>query len=63
MITPVYNKSLLIEIRNAKKISYEDLYHAFGHGNQTMFDLELSTLESIGCIKIEDDVIEFIRNP
>lgn len=62
-ITPVYNISLLTEIRNSKKISYEDLLNTFGSRNKTMFDSELATLESMGCIKNEDGIIEFIHNP
>ena len=62
-IKPVYNISLLTEIRNAKKISYNDLWNAFGRGNPTMLDIELNTLESMGCIKIEEHIIEFIHNP
>ena len=69
-VGPVFNRSLLNLIALEKKISYEELKQKFLtpnepgviRGNSAMFDNDLKTLEKEGYIKINDEIIEYVRN-
>ena len=61
-ITPVYNLDLLNEIREAERISYDDLRERHSEKVKTIFDNELDTLVSMGYIELIDDVYVYVRS-
>jgi hypothetical protein len=67
-VSKVRNLSLLQIIAREGKIAYNELKKEYCvptppgviSGNNVMFDHDLKTLESEGCISITDDIITFI---
>ena len=59
-ISPVYNISLLNQIRDAERISYDDLWAKNSDMVKRIFDDELETLKKMGYIRIEDDICIFV---
>lgn len=53
-ITPVYNISLMLEIKKLKKISYDDLREQNLMIPKTIFDNDLDTLVALGYVKVVD---------
>ncbi len=68
IVSKVRNGSLLQIIAREGKIAYNKLKKEYCvptppgviSGNNVMFDRDLKTLESEGCIHIDDDIITFI---
>lgn len=67
-VSEIRNLSLLQIIAREGKITYDELKKEYCVptppgvilGNNVMFDHDLKTLETEGCIHIEDDIVTFI---
>lgn len=51
MISPVYNKTLLSIIKEAHRISYDELKEKLPHKSETVLKKELDTLVELGFIR------------
>ena len=68
-VSKVYNGTLLNIIAQKEEITYEELKKEYCEptpsgvvsGRNVMFDSDLKVLESEGYIKIEDDLITYIK--
>lgn len=67
-IGPIYNLSLLQAISTSKEITYEELKRKYLppkqpgiiQGVEVSFDSDLETLETVGYISREGDIIRYI---